>query len=170
MDKKPICRADQTFLQIRTFCFKIKLFLMVAMLLLRRSCKFQIILVLIDRFVEFLLVAMLLLGSCWCMNHCLLKKQWILLFNFLSVSLIFFKFQKKKNEKKKIKIKKIKDKKKIQSQLKSNSNKFHVNQSQSQLKSVSDKFHINQCQSQLKSRSNKFQIELISELIKFQVR
>ena len=37
LDKKPICRADQTFLQIRTFCFKMKLFIMVAMLLLRRS-------------------------------------------------------------------------------------------------------------------------------------
>ena len=69
---------------------------MVAMLLLRRTCKFQIILVSIDRFVEYLLVAMLLLGHCCCISQCLLKKQQILLFNFLSVSLIFFISRKTK--------------------------------------------------------------------------
>ena len=100
LDKKPICRTVQMFLKIRTFCFKIKLFIMVAMLLLRKTCKLQIILVSIDRFVEYLLVAMLLLGSCCCMSQCLLKKQQILLFVFLSVSLIFFKSQKKKKKKK----------------------------------------------------------------------
>ena len=98
LDKKPICRTVQMFLKIRTFCFKIKLFIMVAMLLLRRTCKLQIILVSIDRFVEYLLVAMLLLGSCCCMSQCLLKKQQIILFVFLSVSLIFFKSQKKKKK------------------------------------------------------------------------
>ena len=61
---------------------------------------------------------MLLLRSCCCMSHCLLKEQQILLFNFVSVSLISFpnKKQKKLNQKKpqnqkKFRIKKIQNSK-----------------------------------------------------------